>query len=74
MLGRVPDAVVADLLNLLEEFRRSEPQYLRPQSIVLNPTFEGASLVEGADGDVILDHILWDFKTTIHPARESNDY
>ena len=74
VLGRVPDAVVADLLNLLDEFRRSEDRYLRPQSIVLNPVFSGSALVGGADGDVILDRYLWDFKTTIHPTKASNDY
>lgn len=74
VLSRVPDAVVEDLLNLLDEVRRSEPQYLRPQSTVLNPVFKGSHLVGGADGDVILDRFLWDFKTTIHPAREANDF
>ena len=74
VLGRVPDAVVADLLNLLDEFRRSEDRFLHPQSTVLNPVFDGSRLVGGADGDVILDRYLWDFKTTIHPTRASNNY
>ncbi len=74
VLGRVSDAVVADLLNLLDEFRRSEGRFLHPQSTVLNPVFDGSRLVGGADGDVILDRYLWDFKTTIHPTRISSDY
>lgn len=73
-LDRVPAEVVADLGALLAEFQRSDERFLHPQSIVLNPMFAGSHLVGGADGDVILDRYLWDFKTTLHPTRANNDY
>ena len=73
-LDRVPAQVINDISTLLTEFQRSHERFLHPQSIVLNPVFTGSQLVGGADGDVILDQLLWDFKTTIHPTRENNDY
>lgn len=69
LLRRIPDAVVADLVRLIDGFAGSDHRYLHPRSIVLNPTFDGSSMVGGADADVILDQILWDFKATIRPER-----
>ena len=74
VLSRVPAEVVDDIDNLLDEFKRSDDRFISPQSTVLNPMFSGAMMVGGADGDVILDQYLWDFKTTLHPTRASNDY
>lgn len=74
VLERVPATVVLDLLTLLDKFRGSSDQYLHPQSLVLNPTFTGAAIVGGADGDVILDSLIWDFKATLSPAKSSNNY
>lgn len=74
VLSRVPAEVVEDIGNLLDEFKRSDERFINPQSTVLNPMFSGAMMVGGADGDVILDRYLWDFKTTLHPTRASNDY
>ena len=73
-LHRVPNSVVADFLGLLDRFRESKDHYLYPQLIELNPVFDGSALVGGADGDAILDHTLWDFKTTIHPERASDSF
>ena len=74
LLGSVPANVVADLISLVGLFKQSDPCYLHPRQIKLNPEFEGSVLVDGADGDVILDRYLWDFKTTIHSEQTSGRF
>lgn len=41
-------------------------------SVILNPVFEGSKDVGGADADIILDHCLIDFKSTLNPKIDSN--
>lgn len=39
--------------------------FTKAKQLLLNPTFQGSSLVGGADGDLIVDDMLVDIKTTI---------
>ena len=40
------------------------------ESVTLNPHFEGSTDVGGADGDLILNRCLIDFKTTVNPKLD----
>jgi hypothetical protein len=73
VLARVPAAVVDDLGQLLAAFWQSGPGEAGKGGIVLNPTFSGSADVGGADGDIILDGVLWDYKTSISPTKSTND-
>lgn len=73
LLARVPAAVVDDLGQLLAAFWRSGPGEAEKGGIVLNPTFSGSADVGGADGDIILDGVLWDYKTSVSPTKSTND-
>lgn len=48
------------LMNIFEGFLNTS----RWQSVILNPKFDGACIRAVADGDIIMDHTLVDFKTT----------
>lgn len=65
LFSNMPEIVIEDLIQLFNAFYKSD----KPSSnnIILNPTFSGSRDVGGADGDIILDHMLWEFKTTIDP-------
>ena len=74
LLSSAAANVVADLISLVALFKRCDQRYIHPRQITLNPGFDGSVLVGGADGDVILDRYLWDFKTTIHPEQTSGRF
>ncbi len=62
------DEIVADLKNLVFVFRQtiSNTNIVNENSIVIfNPTFGGASYIcGGADADIYIDGVLYDFKCT----------
>lgn len=66
LLEAISDDWVDDIVNLSAMFfHQFEYQLNKP--VTLNPTFDGSIDVSGADGDLILDHCLIDFKATINP-------
>lgn len=69
LLSRSPDYVIDDLHQLAGAFRERNSHLIKSGRVKLNPLFSGSSDVSGADGDVIVDGIIWEFKTTLHPER-----
>lgn len=70
LFSGIPEIVIDDLIQLFHAFFESD----KPSSnnIVLNPTFVGSGDVGGADGDIIIDHVLWDLKSTKNPNQFKN--
>jgi hypothetical protein len=76
MLDGVPNAAVANMLELLRYAARSELGELRAKArtAVPGPCFAGSVDVNGADADLIVDDLLLEIKTHRNPAshlRES---
>ena len=66
LLHAVPPQWVDDIAALSALFyRRFKTDF--GKAVTLNPTFDGSPDVGGADGDLILDQCLIDFKATINP-------
>lgn len=61
--------VIDDLVCLFQAFFESDNPFPAKEDIVLDPTFSGSRDVGGADGDIIIDHVLWDFKSTQNPIQ-----
>jgi len=68
----IPEIVIDDLVCLFQAFFESDNPFPAKEDIILNPTFSGSSDVGGADGDIIIDHVLWDFKATKNPIQLKN--
>lgn len=64
LLDAIPESWVRDTAELAGIFAASRADW-RGAPATLNPEFAGASDVDGADGDLIVDGCLWDIKTTI---------
>lgn len=62
LLALVDDRLPADIADMIALFRSSVPELRNPQHVSLNPTFERSSDLEGADGDLIVDHVLLEVK------------
>lgn len=65
-----------DLINLMSVFDDSFLNKLvtRNSNVIFNPSFGRSSLVVGgADGDVFIDGVLYDFKTTKYNSYNSKD-
>jgi hypothetical protein len=71
MLALAEDDWIEDLRNLSWGFF-DEFESMLGKSAILNPVFQGSSLVGGADADLILDRCLIEIKTTINPLRDNN--
>lgn len=64
---------VEDLKNLFKVYKKSS--FHSDYDCVLNPTFgKGSSLVGGADADLIVDDMLVEIKTSIHPSLKRKDF
>lgn len=57
------EELLTDIQALMNVFEGFLDTY-QWQSVILNPEFDGTSIRAVADGDVIMDHTLVDFKTT----------
>lgn len=70
LFSGISETVINDLVQIFRAFFESDKPSLN--NVVLNPAFIGSRDVGGADGDIILDHILWDIKTTKNPSEFHN--
>lgn len=66
-LLRLPSDVATEDLRRLSWLFMDTQQHLLAGTATLNPTFEGSMDIGGADGDVIVDHCIIDFKTAVDP-------
>lgn len=68
LLGEPEQEIVEDLKNICKVFQKEfiNKRLVTPTSkVIFNPNFGvGSIIVDGADGDVYIDGVLYDFKTT----------
>lgn len=65
ILSSVPNTCVKDMAYIFRSFLKIASSHFADQSkIVTNPKFDGSYIVGGADGDLIYDGCLIEFKTT----------
>ncbi len=73
----VEDEIISDLKNLVSVFQKiiSDTSLVNENSIVVfNPSFGGASYIcDGADADIYIDGVLYDFKCTNKNGYTWND-
>jgi|GEM_PF-860821 len=63
MLALVDDRLPADIAAMVALFRSSVPEVANPRNVSLNPRFARSADLLGADGDLIVDHLLLEVKT-----------
>lgn len=64
ILSSVPNTCVKDMASIFRSFLKIASSHFADQSkIVTNPKFDGSYIVGGADGDLIYDGCLIEFKT-----------
>ncbi len=71
LMSLCEDRVVDDMMALSRLFLDTGNILTRCKSKVMNPTFAGSLALGGADADFIIDHCLYELKTTkIKPGRK----
>lgn len=65
VLSNTPQNIVDDVISLYRGFFESQPP--SQGVVILNPTFDGSNDIGGADGDIIVNEVIWDFKTSQDP-------
>ena len=63
----VDEEVARDVANLFQVAK--EHQCLPASGTIIGPVFAGSGVIGGADADLIIDHRLYDIKTTINPRK-----
>ena len=64
----VDEEVARDVANLFQAAK--EHQCLPASGAIIGPTFAGSGVIGGADADLIIDHRLYDIKTTEKPREK----
>ena len=68
----VDEEVARDVANLFQAAK--EHQCLPASGTIIGPEFAGSGDIGGADADLIIDHRLYDIKTTINPRKDFPDH
>lgn len=68
----VDEEVARDVANLFQAAK--EHQCLPASDAIFGPTFAGSRDIGGADADLIIDHRLYDIKTTNNPRKDFPDH
>ena len=68
----VDEEVARDVANLFQDAK--ERQCLPAYGAIIGPEFAGTRVIGGADADLIIDHRLYDIKTTIYPRKDFPDH
>jgi len=63
LLDLLDDRLPADIAAMIGLFRSSKPELAKPKEVSLNPQFARSVELRGADGDLVIDHLLLEVKT-----------
>ncbi len=63
LIKRIHPAAILDLTNLLESYQAHQRPHWHGHPVISNPKFGESA------GDWVVDHTLWDMKTTKNPAK-----
>lgn len=74
LLKTIPLEVVEDLDRLYDMYRRTLYTAWRNKPATLNPAFQPLGEVRAADADWIVEHTLWECKTTLYPKIDLDKY
>lgn len=78
MLTAISEIAVTNMVNLVHHAELSDITALRERvpggrTCVSGPTFSGSRDVDGADADLVVDHLLLEIKTHANPAATARD-